>query len=240
MGVLSLNPNDPASIDIYAPYGFSPIIDTLHNAFLEVLDGDPFVNILDIDPSLGIDLKYATYDNISSVPQYPESMKAILRREVAIMLKEAQAHLKSIRWTAHSLLIYDAWRPQSVQEKMYAWCEKNKKEWLFADPKKGSIHTFGCAVDLTITNNGQPLDMGAPFDDASDIAMPKNELLLFWQGRLTQSQIENREILRRVMGYAGFSNIDIEWWHFETPDDEDDFGRRTNIRRDLPRITSIS
>lgn len=42
------------------------------------------------------------------------------------------------------------------------------------------------------------------------------------------------------MGYAGFSNIDIEWWHFETPDDEDDFGRRTNIRRDLPRITSIS
>ena len=97
MGLLSLDPDKPSSIDIYAPYGFSPIIDTAHDALLDVVDGDPFVNILDIDPSLGIDLKYATYDNISSVPQYPENMKAILRREVAMMLKEAQTHLKSIR-----------------------------------------------------------------------------------------------------------------------------------------------
>ncbi len=153
------------------------------------------------------------------------------------MLSHAQKHLKAIMWSDdYSLIVYDAGRPQHVQEKMYEWALQHDKKDYFASPKKWSIHSFGCAVDVSILYRGKPLDMGAAFDQLDPIAEPKNEILLLANGILQKEHIENRELLRRVMEYGWLLNIDTEWWHFETPDDDNDFGRRNHIRSDLERI----
>lgn len=91
-----------------------------------------------------------------------------------------------------------------MQKIMFDWCqaqEDKSMHTLFADPERGSMHTYGCAVDVTITKNGVPLEMGTKFDDPSKMAMPKYELLLLASGELTIEVIENRELLRDVMEY---------------------------------------
>ncbi len=219
--------------DAHGPYWF------IHGTHVKALDTleNPFVDIRDVDPSIAIELKYATTDNVAGVALYPPDMKPILRREVAVMLSHAQKHLKAIMWSDdYSLIVYDAGRPQHVQEKMYEWALLNDKTDYFASPQKWSIHSFGCAVDVSILYRGKPLDMGAAFDQLDSIAQPKNEILLLVNGSLRKEHIENRELLRRVMEYGWLFNIDTEWWHFETPDDDNDFLRRNRIREDLKRI----
>ncbi len=242
MSILKLDAHNPVPIDPFAPYGFRKVADSTHDSVLWILEGSSlWVDIGNLIPSIEIDLKYATSDNVSWVPQYPPGMKAILRKEVTLMLRESQNYLKMKMWDEYSLLVYDAGRPQSVQESMFDWCQAQDDEnmhTLFANPTRGSMHTFGCAVDVTITKNWMPIDMGTKFDDPSKMAMPKYEWLLLASGELSMEVIENRELLRQVMEHWGFSNIDIEWWHFETSDDEDDLWRRVNIRRDLPRLTN--
>jgi zinc D-Ala-D-Ala dipeptidase len=237
MNIFQLDPNNPLPIDPYSPYGFRYIVEDTQDSALWVLEKSlPWVDIKELIPWIWVDLKYATEDNVSWVPQYDINMKALLRKEVATMLSVSQQFLKSLRWKEYSLLVYDAGRPQSVQESMYDWCQKNEMPNLFANPTRGSMHTFGCAVDVTITKNWVPLDMGTKFDDPSEKAMPKYEGLLLASWNLSLEVIDNRELLRQVMEEWWFSNIDIEWWHFETPDDEDDLWRRANIRKDLPRL----
>ena len=85
-----------------------------------------------------------------------------------------------------------------------------------ANPKSGSIHNYGSAVDLTVVDEkGVPLDMGTPYDFFGDLAQPKYENKFLKEGKLTQKQIENRKILRKSMENAGFKNISNEWWHFD-------------------------
>jgi D-alanyl-D-alanine dipeptidase len=99
-----------------------------------------------------------------------------------------------------------------------------------ADPAKGSIHSFGMAVDVTLVDSaGMELDMGTEFDDLSDLSHPKFEQRHLAQGLLSQSHIRNRQILREAMFSAGFAGISTEWWHF-------DFGDRAVVRRDYLRI----
>jgi D-alanyl-D-alanine dipeptidase len=87
--------------------------------------GEVFMDIRDVIPDILVDLRYATERNISGVPQYRSDMEPILRREVAFMLRESQVFLQKRMGKEYSLLVWDAGRPQSVQESMYEWCEQN-------------------------------------------------------------------------------------------------------------------
>jgi D-alanyl-D-alanine dipeptidase len=74
---------------------------------------------------------------------------------------------------------------------------------------------LGAAVDLTILNQkGVPLDMGAGYDDIRQIAYPSMEKQFRAEGKLTDIQFENRELLRKVMKFQGFRQLQTEWWHF--------------------------
>jgi len=85
-----------------------------------------------------------------------------------------------------------------------------------ASPKTGSIHSYGCAVDLTVARaDGTPLDMGTPYDHFGQEAEPSIELKLLNDGVFTGDQIANRMILREVMLRAGFRVLLHEWWHFD-------------------------
>jgi D-alanyl-D-alanine dipeptidase len=84
-----------------------------------------------------------------------------------------------------------------------------------SNPINKSLHNYGAAVDLTICNSeGKPLDMGAGFDDIRKIAYPSMEAHFLATGELTEQQIANRSLLRKVMRSQGFRNLPTEWWHF--------------------------
>ena len=85
-----------------------------------------------------------------------------------------------------------------------------------ADPKVGSLHNFGVAVDLTIydTKADSALDMGTGYDFFGYPAYPDREKQMLAERKITPQQVANRELLRKVMFAAGFKGIGSEWWHF--------------------------
>lgn len=148
---------------------------------------------------------------------------AYLRKEVAIKLSNAQKILKAKR-SNYSLQILDAARPRSVSQLMYDKMKGTKFEKFVANPKKGSMHNYGIAVDITIVDDsGNELDMGfTPFR--------KSTLELYWGyakkklgSKLSKKQSNNRKLLADVMVKAGFIPLSFEWWHFN--------GMQKNIAR---------
>ncbi len=140
--------------------------------------------------------------------------KAYLRKEVAIKLSSAQRILNN-NHPMLSLLILDAARPRSVSKMMYEKMKGTIFEKYVANPKKGSMHNYGIAVDITIVDEkGKELDMGfSPFR--------KSTLELYWQFakmkmgfNLNKEQTKNRELLADTMKKAGFLPLSFEWWHF--------------------------
>lgn len=175
------------------------------------------VDVKSLNKNIFVDLKYTTEDNFMKRILYKHIKKAYLQNDIAIRLSKCQNYLSSIDTSLH-LLIYDALRPLSVQQEMWNALDTipiNERTKFVSNPKNGSIHNYGTAVDLTICYaNGTPLDMGAGYDDIREIAYPKFEERFLESGELTIEQIENRKLLRKVMSYQSFSNITTEWWHF--------------------------
>lgn len=196
------------STEIAEPY----IVDTLEQKIIDA----GLVNVQDSIPDILVDLKYSTEDNFMGKDVYGHMNRAYLQADVVLSLSEAQTYLKSID-SSLTLLIYDAVRPRSVQQ--YMWDILDMPIWektkFVSNPANGSIHNYGCAVDLTIANtDGIPLDMGAGYDDPAKIAYPRYEKAYLDSGMLSNEQIGNRELLRDVMREGHFWGIQTEWWHF--------------------------
>ena len=178
------------------------------------------VNIQSIDSSIRVELKYSTTDNFVKKDVYGELTHAYLQPEIAQKLAKASAFLKEIK-ADYSLLVYDAARPNSVQYILWDALDalkipERQKPQYVADPKIGSIHNFGCAVDLTVANEkGVPLDMGTPYDFFGPLAYPRTEQEMLKLGKLSPKQVANRNILRKAMTRAGFTVNTTEWWHFD-------------------------
>ncbi|WAC12197.1 M15 family metallopeptidase [Dyadobacter pollutisoli] len=167
-----------------------------------------------------VELKYATTDNFMGKNVYGDLTRAYLQPEMAKRLSKAATFLKQYK-PGYQLLVYDAARPNSVQYNLWNALDDLKiparsKTQYVADPKIGSNHNFGCAVDLTIVDEkGKPLDMGTKFDFFGPLAYPRSEQEMLKKGKLSQKQVENRQILRKVMTQAGFKANTTEWWHFD-------------------------
>jgi D-alanyl-D-alanine dipeptidase len=174
------------------------------------------VDIQTLDSTIRVDLKYSTTDNFVGVDIYGDLTKAYLQKEPARKLVRAQRYLRE-KHPGYCLLIYDAARSRRVQQILWDTLQKpvKLKPLYVADPQVGSIHNYGAAVDLTVTDPaGNPLDMGTGYDFFGEMAYPSKENVLLRQGKLTQEQIDNRLILREAMRRAGFTPIESEWWHF--------------------------
>ena len=97
-----------------------------------------------------------------------------------------------------------------------------EKSKYVSNPKNGSLHNYGAAVDITVAKkNGVALDMGTPYDFFGEAAEPQLESILLANGTLTAIQIQNRKILREVMVKAGFIQLPTEWWHYNACPRED-------------------
>jgi len=180
-------------------------------------------------PDIEVDLRYAGPDNFVGRSVYGGLDCAWLRREAAEALVNASQWLARQR-PGYRLLVLDALRPQRVQETLYAELAGTPLALYLAHPERGSIHSFGMAVDLTVLDpQGAEVDMGTGFDEMTLISHPDHEAEHLALGLLTAAQLGERGWLRAAMRQAGFHGISTEWWHF-------DFGDRVAVRRDLPRV----
>jgi D-alanyl-D-alanine dipeptidase len=162
-----------------------------------------------------VDLRYATPNNFVGYNMYGEFNRAFLHRIAAKKLEKAVRTLKSTK-PRYKLVIFDALRPRSVQYMLWSKVRGTIQERYVANPKGGSIHNFGFALDLSITDEyGKELDMGTPFDDFTPLAEPRLEQEFLKKGKLTDLQIKNRRLLRNVMEQSGFIALPLEWWHFD-------------------------
>jgi len=176
-----------------------------------------------------VDLRYATVDNFVGRDLYTPLDCAWLHRDAAAALEKSVAWLASERPDL-SLLVLDALRPQRVQEQLWAALQGTELLGYLAPPERGSIHSFGMAVDITLIDRaGRELDMGTPFDDLSEQSHPALEEALLARGDLSLQQIANRQLLRAAMHHGGWVGINSEWWHF-------DCGDRNKIRQHYLRI----
>lgn len=179
------------------------------------------IDIQQVEPSILVDLKYATTDNFTKKKLYFVLQKGYLQKDVANMLRKAQTVLREIN-PEYSLLIYDAARPVEVQQRMWDALDSipvSERTKFVSNPKNHSIHNYGAAVDITIVDeNNTPLDMGAAYDEIRQIAYPRMEEHFLKTGELTAEHLQNRKLLRKIMIAAGFKNIATEWWHFNACD----------------------
>ena len=171
------------------------------------------VNIKQVDSSIAVDLKYATENNFMHKNLYGELKNCYLQKEIAEKLARAQANLKK-RYPFYSIIIYDGVRPLSIQQNMWDQLDSSDRKYV-SDPQVGSLHNYGCAVDVSIVNeNGWEMDMGTPYDYFGELGHPIAEQRMIAEGKLSWRQFENRKLLREVMTEAGFMIITNEWWHF--------------------------
>ena len=195
-------------------------------------------NLVDIKSLPGaedivVSLKYSTTDNFVGKDMYGSLNKAYFTPDFAKKIIRAQQILQKYH-PDYTLLIYDAARPISVQKFMRSLVEGTTLQDFVADGTKGGRHNFGVAVDLTITPRvGEPLDMGATFDEFSDAVAVKgtsdtndsaNRNIdvytnyvygLVDKGLISVEAAKNRLLLIKVMLEAGLYPYRREWWHYE-------------------------
>ena len=176
------------------------------------------VDIQKVIPSILIDLRYSDTNNFMHSDVYGDLERIYLQPDVANKLRKAQDYLKEMDSTL-TLLVFDGVRPRSVQKIMWDTVDIpiNERGKFVSNPKNGSLHNYGAAVDLTIAKlSGEELDMGTPYDDASKLSYPNMEAYFLQKGELTKEQFDNRKLLRAVLSKGGFWNIQTEWWHFNS------------------------
>jgi len=164
--------------------------------------GLALVDALSVVPRLRLDIRYATADNFTHQRLYPRA-RCLLQAPVAARLAEVQRELRA---RGLGLLVYDCYRPLSVQRLM--WRIKPDADYV-ADPSLGSRHNRGAAVDLTlIDRRGRPLPMPSGYDEFS--ARAHRDF-----GGGSADERRNRALLEEVMTRHGFVGLPTEWWHFD-------------------------
>jgi D-alanyl-D-alanine dipeptidase len=180
-------------------------------------------------PGIAVDLRYAGPRNFVGHDLYGTLDCAWLHRSAAAGLERAAAWLAA-EAPGYQVLVLDALRPHRVQIELWDFLDGTGLRQYVADPARGSIHSFGMALDATLVDpEGSELDMGTGFDEMTELSHPALEAEHLASGQLTQSQHANRELLRRALFPMGFSGISNEWWHFE-------MGDRNEVRRHFLRV----
>ena len=196
---------------------------------VEHIADDPAFRRLHTLHGVTVDLRYAGTNNFAGVDLYRGMDCAWLRSEAAAGLEAAAVWLAEHR-AGWRILLLDALRPQRVQEAIWKDVAGTEMEHYFANPARGSIHSFGMAVDVTLLDpQGREADMGSGFDEMSTTSHPALHAELLQSGRLTPAQVAERACLHDAMTYGGFHGIPTEWWHF-------DHGDRDRVRHELPRV----
>jgi len=186
------------------PYGLQ-VINSFEDYRLSYV-ADPNNELIEIKkaiPNIKLDIRYATKNNFMNQVMYKEA-RAFARKPVVAQLKRIQLALNK---KGYGLKIFDAYRPYTITLAFY---RKAKDKNFVANPKKGSKHNRGCAIDLTLIDlkTGKELQMPTPYDSFAPEASPS-------YSNLPAPIIKNRTLLITTMQAYGFRVIKNEWWHFD-------------------------
>jgi D-alanyl-D-alanine dipeptidase len=158
---------------------------------------------------------YGTDNNFLGANIYNSFRKALAHEITEKKLILANKELQRIKpnW---KFKIYDALRPHRYQVIFWEKVSGTSQEAYVMNPRYGSIHSYGFALDLTLEDDkGIEIDMGTPVDTLDRLSEPRLEEHFLKTKQLTQQQVDNRKILRQVMAAGGFIGISNEWWHYE-------------------------
>lgn len=163
------------------------------------------VELTKLDPSIKLDIRYATSRNFLGAPLYLQSRAYMQRPAAEAVVRASQA----LRKLGYGLLVHDSYRPWYVTKMFWDGTPDDKKIFV-ADPSQGSRHNRGCAIDLTLYDlkTGNPIVMTGGYDEMSERSYP------FYPGG-TSLQRWHRDLLRKVMEHEGFTVYTFEWWHFD-------------------------
>jgi D-alanyl-D-alanine dipeptidase len=161
-----------------------------------------FVDIERVCPAIKLDIIYATNNNFTRQVLYPVA-KCYLRQKVAYKLAKVQAELEKL---GLGLKIFDGYRPFRVTQKFWDLIGDTR---YVADPKVGSKHNRGAAVDVTLIDfDGRELEMPTAIDEMTQRAHRDYD-------HLPEQVIAHRKLLEDVMISGGFLPFPSEWWHFD-------------------------
>ena len=185
-------------------YGL-PVIKGAHvyQKMVEVDSENELVDMRALLPQARFDVTYAGTNNFLKRKIYPTA-DLFMRAPAARALVRASKILKR---KGYGLLLYDGYRPYSVTELFY---EEIGDTTFVADPRKGSKHNRGMAIDLSLyfLKTGEPVPMPSGYDEASLRAYHD------YQGG-DLSALQNRALLRATMESVGFQVFKYEWWHYD-------------------------
>lgn len=186
----------------------SPAIKVIsdYDTYLKSCEENPGNTLMELKkeiPDLVLDIRYATTNNFMKLAVYKQA-RAFARKPVTIQLKRIQ---KELRKKGYGLKIYDSYRPYTATKTLYV---KASDKNFVANPKQGSRHNRGCAVDLSLIylKTGKDVPMPTPYDSFSAKAAAAYT-------DLPESIKKNRDLLIRVMEAHGFKVLHNEWWHFD-------------------------
>ncbi len=166
------------------------------------------VELNELDKTIKLDIRYARADNFVGRAVYTEA-RAFMQRPAAEAVVRVHKKLKK---KGFGLVIFDGYRPWAVTKIFWDVTPEDKRKFV-ANPKTGSRHNRGCAVDLSLFDlkTGKLVEMPTDFDDFTDNASP------IYDGA-TKTQKKNRDLLRKMMEAEGFTVNRNEWWHFDYKD----------------------
>jgi D-alanyl-D-alanine dipeptidase len=166
------------------------------------------VELTKLDPSIKLDIRYATRNNFLGKAVYKQS-RAFLQRPAAEALARVN---QALRKQGYGLVVFDGYRPWSVTKVFWDVTPVDKKIFV-ADPSKGSRHNRGCAVDLSLVDlkTGAEVKMPSEYDEMTERAHINYECATLEAKRL-------RELLRQAMAGEGFAVYEPEWWHYDYKD----------------------
>ena len=170
-------------------------------------DTSQWTELIQKDPSIIIDIRYATTNNFVKEKLY-DCPRCFLKPAVAAAVLQAQQLLKE---GGLGLKMFDCYRPRPIQQKLW---DKIPNASYVTPPWKGSMHNRGAAVDLTIVDaDGKELNMGTGYDFFGRAAHQDNY-------DLPKEVLANRKLLKTTMAKVGLKHIRTEWWHYSFYDKE--------------------
>lgn len=205
-------PQQPAVFRIEPVRPVAELLPIARNAAPPVEQGDfrpaDLVELTSLDPTIKLDIRYATTRNFLGTPVY-SAARAFMQRPAAEAVVRVN---RALAKDGYGLLVHDAYRPWYVTKIFWDATPPDQHKFV-ADPAQGSRHNRGCAVDLTLytLRDGQPVQMPSLYDEMSERAYPN-----YAGGNAEQRRL--RDYLRTHMEAEGFSVYPYEWWHFDYKD----------------------
>jgi zinc D-Ala-D-Ala dipeptidase len=166
------------------------------------------VELAKADSTIKLDIRYATSNNFMKRTMYAQA-RVFLQRPVAESLTRAH---RILHRAGYGILVFDGYRPWSVTKAFWDQTPRSKRMFV-ANPKQGSKHNRGCAVDCSLydVRTGKEIEMPSPYDDFTERAAAN------YSGG-TDEQRRTRSILRKALEAEGFTVNPTEWWHFDHKD----------------------